>query len=97
MNGHLRQVIVADRDLEAVAEAAQRVAGHLLGLVGDHLAFARFAHAVALDGLGQDQGRLAFVLDGRLVGGKDLGGVVAAAGSAQMSSSLMSATSAGSG
>ena len=49
----LRQLLVGDRDLEAVAESAQRVLRHLLGLVRDHLAFARFAHAVALDGLGR--------------------------------------------
>ncbi len=76
----LVQVLVGHRNFEAVAEAAQRVVAELLGLVGDHLPLARRAHAVALDGLGEDDGRLALVLDRRLVGGVDLERVVAAAG-----------------
>jgi hypothetical protein len=40
---------------------------------------AGLAHAVALDRLGQDQRRLALVLDGALVGAEDLEDVVAAA------------------
>ena len=51
---------------------------HLLLLVGDVLAFARLAQAVALDGPGEDDRRLALVLDGRLVGGVDLDRIVAA-------------------
>jgi hypothetical protein len=34
----------AHRDVEAVAELLQRVDRHLLRLVRDHLALARFAH-----------------------------------------------------
>ena len=79
MNGTFGELVVGHRDLEAVAEAAQRVLRHLLGLVGDHLAFARFAHAVALDRLGQDQRRLAGVLDRGGIGGEHLHRVVAAA------------------
>ena len=47
--------------------------------MGDVAAFAGFAQAVALDRLGQDDRRLALVLDGRLVGGVDLLRIVAAA------------------
>ena len=47
--------------------------------MGDVLAFAGLAHAVALDGLGQDHGRLPGVLHRRGVGGVDLVRVVAAA------------------
>src|SRR6185295_1738368 len=39
---------VANRDAETVAELLQRFLRHLLRLVADHLAFAGFAHAVAL-------------------------------------------------
>ncbi len=52
--------------------AQQRVLGHLLGLVGDHLALAGDAHPVALDRLREDHGRLPLVADGRVVGGVDL-------------------------
>ena len=48
--------------------------------MGDHLPFARRAHAVAFDGLGEDDCRLALVLDGRLVGGIDLDRIVPASG-----------------
>ena len=51
----------------------------LLLLVGDHLPLAGLAHAVALDGLGENDGRLALVLGGGLVGGVDLHRIVAAA------------------
>ena len=47
--------------------------------MGDVLAFARLAHAVALDGLGQDHGRLALVVHRGVIGGIDLVRVVAAA------------------
>ena len=52
---------------------------HLLLLMGDVLPLARLAHAVALDGLGQDDRGLALVVLGRVVGGIDLERVVAAA------------------
>ena len=51
---------------------------HLLLLVGDVLAFARFAEAVALDRAGEDDGRLPLVLDRGLVGVVDLDRIVAA-------------------
>ena len=72
-------LLVGEGQLEAVAEGEQGGLGHLLGLVGDHLALARDAHAVALDGLGQDDRRLAGVAHGGVVGGVDLLLVVAAA------------------
>ena len=52
---------------------------HLLRLVGDHLAFASLAHAVALYGLGQNERRLSLVIVGGLVGGINLCRVVTAA------------------
>ncbi len=70
----------------------QRLVADLLLLMGDHLALARLAHAVALDGLGENDGRLALVLRGGLVGGVDLDRIVAAALQRQISSSLQSAT-----
>ena len=65
-------LLVGERQLEAVAEREQRVLGHLLGLVGDHLALAGDAHPVALDRLGEDHRRLAGVPDRRVVGRVDL-------------------------
>src|SRR6202020_199872 len=52
----------------------------LLLLMGDHLAFAGLAHAVALDGLGENDSRLALMLDRRLIGGVDFQRIMAAAG-----------------
>ena len=46
--------------------------------MGDVLAFAGFAEAVALDGAGEDDRRLSLVLDRGLVGVEDLQGIVAA-------------------
>src|SRR3546814_10939682 len=49
------QFVVGDRDLETVAEMAHRFVVQLLLLVGRVLRFTRTqAHAVTLDGLGQD-------------------------------------------
>ena len=60
--------------------AVQRGVAELLGLMGDHLALASRAHAVALDRLGEDHRRLALVVDRGLVGRIDLDRVVAAPG-----------------
>ena len=79
MKGSFSNLLVLDGDREAVAELAQRVEAHLLLLVRDHLAFAGLAHAVALDGLGEDDGGPALALDRRLVGRVDLRGIVPAA------------------
>ena len=69
---------VGDRHAEAGAERSQFVFVELLLLVGDVLAFAGFAEAVALDRPGEDDGRRALVLDGGLVGVVDLHRIVAA-------------------
>ena len=61
-----------------VAERAQLVFVQLLLLVGDVLALAGFAQAVALDRARQDDRRLPLVLHGGLVGRVDLHRVVAA-------------------
>ena len=61
------------------AEKADFVLVELFLLMGDVLALAGFAHAVALDGLSEDDGGRAFVGDGLLVGGIDLFWIVAAA------------------
>jgi hypothetical protein len=45
--------------------------------MGDHLAFARLAHAITLHGLGEDHGRLPRVLHGRRIGSIDLHRVAA--------------------
>ena len=52
---------------------------HLLLLMGDVLPLARLAHAVALDGLGQDDRGLALVVLGGVIGRIDLERVMAAA------------------
>jgi hypothetical protein len=78
--GDLLELLVGQRQAEAVAELLQVGLAHLLLLVGDVLALAGLAHAVALDGLGEDDGGLALVLRRRVVGRVDLLRVVAAAG-----------------
>ena len=75
----LGDFLVADRHAEPRAKLAQFLFVQLLLLVGDVAAFAGFAQAVTLDGLGQDHRRLALVFHGGLVGGIDLAGIVAAA------------------
>ena len=74
----LRDFVVGDRNAEPGAERPELVFVELLLLVGDVLAFTRFADAVALDRAGQDHGRLPRVLDGGLVGRVDLHRIVAA-------------------
>ena len=71
---------VGDRHAEACAEGAKLVFVQLLLLVGDVLALAGFAEAVALDGPGEDDGRRALVFDGGLEGVVHLHRIVAAEG-----------------
>src|SRR5699024_7710211 len=72
--------VIADRNLEPVAEFAQRRLRHFLLLVGNVLALAGITHAIALDGLGQNHGRTAVVeVDGLVIGGVYLVWIVAAA------------------
>ena len=75
----LGNLLIADRDAEPGAELAQFLFVELLLLVRDVAAFAGFAQAVALDGLGQDDRGPALVFDGGFVGGVDFARVVAAA------------------
>ena len=58
----LRHLVLVDRDVEPIAEGLELILRHLLLLVGDVLAFAGIAHAVALDRLDQEHRRLAFRL-----------------------------------
>ena len=76
---HFLELVVRNRDGEAVAELADRRRVELLQLVRRVLALADLAHAVALDGLGQDDGRAAFDLHRRGVRRVDLVRIVAAA------------------
>ena len=55
----LMQLVVGNRNSEARAEHLQLVFVQLFLLVGDVLAFASFAESVALDRLGQNDGRSA--------------------------------------
>jgi hypothetical protein len=76
--GQFFQLVVRHRQFETIAEAANLLLVHLLLLVRNVHRFAGVAHAEALDGLGQDQGRGALALDGAVVGSEDLEDVVAA-------------------
>ena len=69
---------IGNRNAEARAERAQLLFVHLLLLVRDVLAFARFAESIPLDGARQDDRRRALVLDRRLVGVVDLDRIVPA-------------------
>ncbi len=73
------ELLVADRDAQAVAEALEVLQRHLLHLVRRVATGEVRAEAVALDRLGEDDGRLPRVLAGGLVGGEDLAVVVPAA------------------
>ncbi len=70
---------VRDRDAHRVAEVLEILERHLLHLVGRVAALEVVTEAVALDGLREDDGGLALVLGGRLVGGVHLAVVEAAA------------------
>ncbi|MCG3129310.1 MAG: hypothetical protein FLDDKLPJ_00036 [Phycisphaerae bacterium] len=80
---HLRQLVVRDRNVEAIAELAQLLLIELLLLVRDVAAFTRFAQSVTLDRLGEDDGRLSLVFDGGSVRGVHLDGIVPAAAHAE--------------
>ncbi|EBA08345.1 hypothetical protein SSE37_16073 [Sagittula stellata E-37] len=75
----LRQFLVSHRNAEAVPHRLELVHLHLLLLVGGVLALAGSAHAVALDGLDQQNGRLALGLGGAQEGVVDLLRIVTAA------------------
>src|SRR3990167_4018740 len=71
------QFVVLHRDVEAVAELLEAGNVDFLGVVRGVLRLARTG-AITLDGLGQDHGRLFFVVDRLMVGRIDLVRVVAA-------------------
>ena len=71
--------VLGDGDVEAVAEGLEVGLTHLLLGMGDVHALPSHAHAITLDGLGQDHRRLPLVLYRGLIGVEDLDGVVAAA------------------
>ena len=75
----LGDFLVADRNVEARAEFAQFLFVQLFLLMRNVAAFAGFAQAVALDGLGENDRRLAFVFHGGFVGGINFARVVTAA------------------
>ena len=72
-------LVVADRNLEAVAKRLQIVGIQFFLLMRDVEPLPGRPHAVALDGLGQDDGRLTLVRDGGTVGGIHLVRIVPAA------------------
>ncbi len=76
--GRLADLVVGNGNLETVAKSAKRLLAHFLLLVGDVLALAGLAHAITLDGHGEDQGRPTGMLGGRVVGRIDLLSVVTA-------------------
>src|SRR5699024_5970487 len=70
---------VAYRNLKIIAEALQGIRRHVLLLVSDVLTFAGTAHAIALDGLGQDDGGATVVgVRSAMISGIDLVRVMAA-------------------
>src|SRR5450830_1564124 len=75
----LGQLVIRNWDVEAVAHFADGFVVELLGLVRRVARLARLAHAVALDGLHQQHGRLALRFLRDLEGGVDFVRVVAAA------------------
>jgi hypothetical protein len=79
VEGQALGLLVAERQVEAVAEFDQVRIVQLLLAVGGHLALAGRSHAVALLGMGQDHRGLAAVGSRRRIGRMDLHQVMAAA------------------
>src|ERR1044071_1976256 len=75
----VRDLLVADGNVEARAEFAKFLLVELFLLMRNIPAFAGLAQAVAFDCFGQDDRGLPGVFGGGLVGGVDLASVVAAA------------------
>ena len=73
------ELVVGDRELQAVAEDLQLFEAHLLGLVRDVARLHRWPERPALHGLREDRGRRAGVAHRGVVGRVDLAVVVAAA------------------
>ena len=72
------QFVIGNRNSKARTEHFQLIVIQLFLLVGDVLAFARFAQSVAFDRFRQNDGRRTLVLHGCLVSRMDLDGIVAA-------------------
>ena len=72
------QLVVGNGNSKARAEHLQLVFVQFFLLVGDVLAFARFAQSVALDRLGQNDGRRAGGVDRRAERGVNFDGIVSA-------------------
>jgi hypothetical protein len=70
---------VGDRQLEAIPERLQLGLAHLLHLVGGVTGFEVGPERPAFDGVGQDHGRRAAIVERFAIGGVDLAGAVAAA------------------
>ena len=75
----LRDLFVADRNVEARAELAQLLLVQLLLLMRDVAAFAGFAEAIAFDGFGENDRGLALVFHRGFVSGINFRRIVAAA------------------
>src|SRR5262249_41484159 len=75
----VRDLPIRNRQAEALAEMLNRLDSHFLLLVGRVAALAGFAKPVALNRLGQNHGRRAAVLNGRLIGRINLYRVMATA------------------
>ena len=73
------EMIVRDRQLQAIAEDPEFRLGQLLGLMGDVPGFDAWSQGPALDRLGQDHGRHPAMLGRRLVRRIDLAVIVATA------------------
>ena len=78
MEANRLHILVGQRQVEAVAEGAQRFGVEFLLLVRAHLALPRLAHAVAFLGLGKDHRRAPLVVRGGCIGGEDLHRIVTA-------------------
>ena len=76
---HVGDDVVGQGNAEAPTELAKLLFVQLFLLVGDVAAFAGLAHAVALDGLGEDDGGFALGVLRGLEGGVDLERIVPAA------------------
>ena len=79
VKGRLDDFFIGQRNVEAAAKLAQLAFVELFLLMGDIAAFAGFAQAVALDRLGENHRRRAFVFHRRFVGGVNFHRIVTAA------------------
>ncbi len=76
---HAREVVVGQRNAELIAKVLQVLETQLFHGVRRVLRLAAFAHSVTLDGLREDDGRLASMMHRRVIRRVDLERIVAAA------------------